>query len=145
MCFSQLIRGLIEPRVSYNSCDRYFGLIEKERKLHEIINDPNHSIDIIKKSKKNYPKFEVTKMQTTDFVTSQELQQLIVNRKVDMHKEKINWLKIRSTKLNRENPFHLYIIYDDEKIREVSIAKKKFLRQISKMFNCRLFIRMAIP
>ena len=50
-------------------------------------------------------------MQTIDFVTSQELKKLIVNWKVDIHKE-----KIRSTKLDREKPFHLHIIYDDEKV-----------------------------
>ena len=44
---------------------------------------------------------------------------------LEIHKEKIKWLKIRSTKLDREKRFHLYIIYDDEKIREVSIAKEK--------------------
>lgn len=109
---------------SYNSCDRNFGLIEKERKLHETVSTPDEWIKIIKETKKNPPIFEVTRMQSSDFFSSNELQKLIVNRKVDVEKEKINWMKIRTIKLDKKNPFFLYILHDDGILHEVSIEKK---------------------
>lgn len=109
---------------SYNSCDRNFGLIEKERRKHEIVNSPDHWIEIINKTKKKEPTFEVTKMRSNDFFTSQELQKLIVNGKVDEKKNKINWLKTRTIKLDKEKPFYLYMVYDDKLQRRVDIGKK---------------------
>lgn len=112
---------------SHNSCDRNFGLIEKERKKHEIVNSPDHWIEIIKGTKKKEPTFEVTKMEPNDFFTSQDLQILIVNRKVD--EKKINWLKTRTIKLDKEQLFYLYMFYDDELLRRVDIRKKNVTPQ----------------
>lgn len=66
---------------SFNSCDQNFGYIEKEQRKYETIYDPDHWVDIIKNTRKTEPKFNVTKMEAKDFFTSQDLQQVITNRK----------------------------------------------------------------
>lgn len=109
---------------SFNSCDQNFGYIEKESRKIEIINDPDHWIDIIKNTRKTEPKFIVTKMKTSDFFSSQDLQQQIVNRKIDINKDKINWLKARTITHDKEQLFDLFLKFDDELLRRVHIGKK---------------------
>lgn len=66
---------------SYNSCDRFFGIIEKHRKTVAEIYTPNDWINLIGNAKKNEPNFTVYNTQAADFVSSMNLQAMIVNRK----------------------------------------------------------------
>lgn len=109
---------------SYNACDRCFGLIEKERKKHEVIPTPNAWIQIISDSKKSEPKFTVIAMQTEDFFSSFPLHQLIVNRKHDTDKKKVNWLKIRSMCYKKQSPFIIEMRNEENEIQKVNLKKK---------------------
>lgn len=51
---------------SYNSCDRSFGTIEKEKRTEHLFIPP-HWYDVMKKAKKSHPKFQVIEMKNTDF------------------------------------------------------------------------------
>lgn len=110
---------------SYNACDRCFGLIERERKKHEVIPTPNAWIQIISDSKKSEPKFTVNTMQTEDFFSSFSLQQLIVNRKHDMEQKKVNWLKIRSMCYKKKSCFIIEMRNENNEIQNVDLRKKK--------------------
>ncbi|XP_030761220.1 uncharacterized protein LOC115886267 [Sitophilus oryzae] len=110
---------------SYNSCDRNFGLIERERKKFDDIETPEKWIQIIQNSKVKEPKFQVTKMEKEHFFTSKELESMIVNRKTDVFKQKINWLKIRQIRHDKEKLFDLCLKHDnDQELRCVNIARK---------------------
>lgn len=84
------------PGHSYNSCDRSFGVIERERKKSCNIFTPNDWVELIKNSKKSEPKFHVTVIRKNYFFSCLELQSLIVNRKKNTEKVKINWFGFRS-------------------------------------------------
>lgn len=109
---------------SYNSCARSFGVIEKERKKSCNIFTPNDWVELIKKSKKSEPKFHVTVMQENDFFSCHELQSLIVNRKKNAEKMKINWFGFRSILYDKDKPFQIEFKCDDEKNQIISIKKK---------------------
>lgn len=111
---------------SYNSCDRCFGLIERQKNITEQIFIPQHWINIMHQAKKNEPKFTVIEMKREDFFSSKNLETIITNRKISVSKDKVEWLKIRKIVNNRSNPFKLtvYMHCDryDQPI-EVSISK----------------------
>lgn len=109
---------------SYNSCDRSFGTIEKASKKSSDIHTPSDWIELIKKSKKSEPLFRVIAMHKMDFVSSAQLQLLIVNRKKDMDGEKINWFNFRTISYSRNEPFILTIMNDDEGVQKICLSKK---------------------
>lgn len=110
---------------SYNSCDRCFGLIEKHRKTTTDIFTPNNWVDLIKTSKRSEPKFNVELMHGHDFVSSTELQTMIVNPKKTANGTKINWFHIRSMKYRRDEPFNLNIFSTEGDSHVVDIQKEK--------------------
>lgn len=103
---------------SFNSCDRSFALIERDKKLYEIISTPDDWIQIIRNSKKLEPKFSVTKMEMNNFFSSKQLQQLI-----DIGNTKINWLDIRSMKYDINSPFTIFIENDLKEKYTVNFKK----------------------
>lgn len=112
------------PGHSYNSCDRSFGVIEKERKKSCNIFTPNDWVELIKNSKKSEPKFHVTVMQENDFISCHELQPLIVNRKINTEKMKVNWFGFRSILYDKDKPFQIDFKCEDGKNQTISIQKK---------------------
>lgn len=93
---------------------------------------PNDWFDLITNAKKTEPKFTAIMMTAVDFYSSTTLEQLIVNRKKDNEKNKINWLKFRSIKYIKENLFVLLI--NDSACLDI---KKKNIRE-SEFANCNM-------
>lgn len=94
---------------SYNSCDSSFGIIERQRKSSEIVFIPQHWNNIISQAKKTEPKFTVVDMLTEDLFSCANLEKIIVNRKISINNNKINWLNIQTIINKRSNPFYLMI------------------------------------
>lgn len=92
---------------SYNSCDRCFSLIEKRKKFVENVYTPNGWINLIQDSKKSEPKFHITVMLPEDFLSSDVLEKLIVNRKKNLQKLPINWFEFRVIRYLKEQPFQI--------------------------------------
>lgn len=88
--------------------DSDFSDIESELKRLRRLYTPDNYINIMRSCRKKKP-FIVTKMETNDFFSVEEIEKNIVNRKVTEEKEKINWLHIRSIKLDKDEPFYLFI------------------------------------
>lgn len=76
-----IVREFFISGHSYNSCNRCFGAIEKQRKATEEIFVPAHWENVVRVAKKRDPKFEVVHMTRNDFYSSQDILNLIVNRK----------------------------------------------------------------
>lgn len=110
---------------SYNSCDRSFGLIEKQKQITENIYIPEHWINVIEQSKKNVPKFVVIQMSKHDFFSSKPLEELITNRKKSKMGEKINWLNVQKIIYEKFSPFMLdFVNYGAEVPITISLQKK---------------------
>lgn len=120
---------------SYNSCDRSFGLIEKERKKSGEIYAPCQWFDLIKTTRKSEPKFKVTMMTGSDFVSSAELKTVIGNCKISTNGVKINWHDIRQMKYRRDEPFALCVLCDAGGTYTISIKKKHFEAESLAMCN----------
>lgn len=118
---------------SYNSCDRCFGMIDKQRKATQDMFLPKHWENVVRVAKKNDPKFEVVHMERVDFYSSQKLLDLIVNRKVSSENVKINWHKIESIKNIKDKPFAMYIKqFQNASEMQVNLHKQGVLQR---MFN----------
>lgn len=122
------------PGHSYNSCDRCFGIIEKAKKMSSDLFIPDHWLNLIKEAKKSEPKFEVLKMGTENFFSTNELLQYIVNRKLDVDKRKINWLTFRSIQYSKSNSFKLIVNNDTV----ISLQKKSLHEYLFKKSNMKL-------
>lgn len=110
---------------SYNSCDRSFGLIEKQKQLTETIMLPEHWINIMKQAKKNEPKFVVVEMTKDDFLSSRPLEDQIINRKKTTSGEKINWLNVQKIIYEKFSPFMLdFVNYGTDSPITISLQKK---------------------
>lgn len=113
------------PGHSYNSCDRCFGLIEKQKKQTENIFWPQHWANLIRRAKKNDPKFVVTELSEDDFFSCNPHENLIVNRKKTQNNEKINWFTIRKIVNEANDPFTIYLEIDgDSNTKSIDISKK---------------------
>lgn len=117
------------PGHSYNSCDRCFALIEKEKKVTSEVYVPEHWMNIVRHAKKKEPKFDVIQMCANDFFSSDCLLNLIVNRKVNSDNIKINWFDFDEIKNIKDKPFILFIKERKNLNRfvEVHIYKKNIL------------------
>lgn len=116
---------------SYNSCDRCFGIIDKQRKTTEDIFLPIHWENIVRAAKKRDPKFEVVHMTANDFYSSQKLLDLIVNRKISCENEKINWHKIEFIKNIKHKPFTIFIKqFQTDYEMQVNLHKKDVLQHM---------------
>ena len=83
-------------------------------------------INVMRNCRRKKP-FDVTLMETSDFVGCSKMENHIVNRKVDTSGNKTNWMRIREIMLKREDPFKLYIKSDhnDEAYVTVDLRKKQ--------------------
>lgn len=116
---------------SYNSCDRCFGIIDKQRKVTQDIFLPKHWENVVRIAKKKEPTFEVVRMTKYDFYSSKKLLDLIVNRKVTDANIKINWHQIESIKNIKDKPFVLNIkqFQSDDELK-VNLHKKDVFQQM---------------
>lgn len=92
---------------SYNSCDRCFGLIERQSKITENIFTPSHWVETIRQAKKTNPQFVVNEMRKNDFVSSKPLEKMITNRKKSTAGNRISWNRFQSIIHDKKNPFIL--------------------------------------
>lgn len=110
---------------SYNSCDRSFALIEKQKKITENIYVPEHWVNVIKQAKKNEPKFVVIEMSKDDIFSSKPLEALITNRKKTTSGEKINWLNVQKIIYEKYSPFMMdFVNYGADNVITISLQKK---------------------
>lgn len=110
---------------SYNSCDRSFALIEKQKQITESIYLPEHWINVIKQAKKTDPRFVVIEMKKNDFHSSKPLEEQITNRKKTTSGEKINWLNVQKITYERYSPFMLdFVNYSSDCTITISLQKK---------------------
>ena len=110
---------------SYNACDRQFGTIKQAAKLYENIETPDRWFNIIKNAKQKPPPFTMTKMGMEDFICVSELSKVITNRKIDVDKMKVNWLKIRKITYDREQPTFIFAFDNSYKQQRIDIKKRK--------------------
>lgn len=94
---------------SYNSCDRCFGLIEKQKRVTSEIFAVEHWVELISRAKKNEPFFKVERMKSNMFFSTEQLEKRITNRKVDVNGIKINWHDIKQIVNRKNDPFSLEI------------------------------------
>lgn len=117
---------------SYNSCDRSFGLIEKQKQVTETIYLPEHWVNVMKQAKKNEPKFVVVEMQKNDFFSSRPLEEQITNRKKTTSGEKINWLNVQKIIYEKFSPFMLdFVNYGTDSKISISLQKKSSTEDFS--------------
>lgn len=121
---------------SYNSCDRCFGVIERQKKITDMIYVPQHWLNIIKQAKKSEPKFKVIEMSREDFFSCKRLELITTNRKKSLNKDKVEWLKIQKIVYNRLTPFNMKI-YKHGSIEpiEVSLKKRGKMNELSTFEN----------
>lgn len=110
---------------SYNGCDRCFGLIEKHKKITELIFTPDHWANIIAQAKKNKPHFTVIKMTKEDFFSSEAIENAFTNRKTTINGEKVNWFNMQKIVNDRTNPYVLTVErYNNSFPIQVSLRKR---------------------
>ena len=114
------------PGHSFSTCDQDFGIIDREKKYHPYIFLPDDWCTVVENAKKKEPKFVIHKMTSDLFFSSKSLEVNITNRKVNVKNDKVEWLKIRRLKLQREHPKLLFYTYNclEDVFCALDIAKK---------------------
>lgn len=100
----EVVHKFAEPGHSYLQNDSDFGDIEKKLKYHPEIYIPTQWYDIILNARVKKNKFEVVHMKREDFKSMDMLKQNLVNRKKDVNRQKIEWMKIKQMKFRKETP-----------------------------------------
>lgn len=122
------------PGHSYLANDTDFGEIERAMKYQiRMYTLDDFSQMITNCSKKSI----VYNMQKDDFLSTEDLEKNIVNRKTDINGEKISWLKARVIKISKDCPFSIFLKYtheEEEGYKEIDIKKKLRGRQAPELF-----------
>lgn len=121
---------------SYNSCDRCFGLIERQSIITENIFIPSHWIQTIQQAKKTSPQFVVNEMGKKDFVSSEPLEKMIINRKKSTAGIQISWNNFQSIIYDKKSQFILKFkefSQNEAPVIEVSWKKKGIMTNFSKV------------
>lgn len=124
----EIIQKFFTSGHSYNSCDRCFGLIEKQKRVTSEIFSVDHWIQLISRAKKTEPKFEIIEMKSDMFFSTENLEKIIVNRKKNVFGEKINWHYIMEIRNDKINEFFLHIRQKNHETEEiVDLAKRNIV------------------
>lgn len=107
--------------------DSDFSDIECALKTVQRLYTPGDYISIMESCRKRKP-FIVTEMSHKDFFGVANLEKSITNRKTATNGEKINWLKIRSIRIEKKDPFILKIKQNDFASPEETVNIKKSVR-----------------
>ncbi len=83
--------------------DSDFGDFECALKQHEKVYTDVQYVKIIENSRVDN-KFEVNRMSSQDFLSINEMERRITNRKVDINKQKISWLQTHEILLDKDQP-----------------------------------------
>ena len=111
---------------SFSSCDRAFGLVEKQKKYFPDIYVPEHWNNVILAARKKKP-FEIVEMKRDDFISTKALETNITNRKIGVDRSKVEWLKIQWILYNKSHPFSMFFKYSNEPevlFTEVNFSKR---------------------
>lgn len=88
--------------------DTDFSKIESQLKYHDRIYTAEEHSNVIKSCKKKKP-LEVYKMKTNDFLSTKKIEKKIVNRKIFVTKNKVNWLKTKEILIEKEKPYSIFM------------------------------------
>lgn len=104
--------------------DSEFGDFECSLKTYERVYTDKQYMKIMRNCRiKN--KFQVNRLSSDDFFSVQKLEELIVNRKMDVNKQKINWMETHEILLEKSHPniIKMKRKFKDE-FQSVDIAKR---------------------
>lgn len=127
-----IIQKFFIPGHSYNSCDRCFSIIEKQRKVTSEVYVPRDWFNVVRIAKKKVPRFEVIEMTQSDFLSSNSISKLIINRKITTTNTKINWLNIDVIENKKVEPFKIYVKDKNNSLQchEVNLHKNNVTKQM---------------
>ena len=80
------------PGHTFLPIDQDFGLVEKNKRYHSKVFVPKDWMKVIESAKKREPKFVVTRLAESDFISTKKLEESTVNRKLMPVDRKIHWL-----------------------------------------------------
>nr|CAH7737891.1 unnamed protein product [Callosobruchus chinensis] len=115
----------LESGHSYLANDTDFGVIERALNKQVRLYTLNDFKEVVINCKKN-KKFIVEIMEKEDFYSIQGIERQICNRKVDINKDKISWLKAKEIMIQKSNPHAIYFkeSHDTETaFKELDISK----------------------
>lgn len=120
---------------SYNICDTDFGSVENAIKKKQEVFTPTDVLDVMKTCRQKTP-FDVTGMNTEDFLSVEHLIKNVTLRSVDGNtKTKVSWLSTHEIILERGRPYQLLMNYDVTK-DEVSSSYCNVLKLAELIFIC---------
>ena len=105
--------------------DSHFGDVECALKSQQRVYTDQDYINIMRACR-NKNKFIVNKITREDIVSVINLERAITNRKVDINKQSISWLKTHEIVLKKDKPYVLFMKNNikDETYAQVDIEKK---------------------
>lgn len=108
--------------------DSEFGDFECALKRHERVYTDRVYIEIMEECRTEN-KFEVKQMSSQDFFSIKKMEEVVTNRKVDVNKQKINWLQTHEILFDK---FNSNIIKLKRKIDDdfQSVSIEKAIRQV---------------
>lgn len=115
----------LESGHSFLINDTDFGLIERALKQQVRIYTLNDFHSIIEGCKTRN-KFVVQQMKCDDFFSIEDIAKKIINRKLSVDNEKVNWLKAKVIRFIKEKPFSIFFKYthtEGNDFQEVDISK----------------------
>ena len=95
---------------SYLPNDRDFGSIEKASRRTQHVFVPEDWCVLVERARQRNP-FTVKRMETCDFLSIESVRSLIVHRKVNTQKQKVEWLNIRWLQICADHPFQVRYRY----------------------------------
>ena len=95
---------------SYLPNDRDFETIEKASRHTQHVYVPEDWCVLVERARQRNP-FTVKQMATSDFVSIENVRSLIVYRKTNTQKQKVEWLNIRWLQISADHPFQVRYRY----------------------------------
>lgn len=98
----------LHPGHSFLPNDSDFGDIESALKYQQRLYTPEDYIAVMQKCRKKNPLI-VHRMNRCDFVGTSKMEEIITNRKKDVNKTPVSWLKTRVIEIKKANPFSIFM------------------------------------
>lgn len=130
------------PGHSFLPNDSDFGDIESALKLQQRLYTPEDYMTVMEKCRKKNPLI-VHRMHHVDFVGTSKMEDIITNRKKDVRKTPVSWLKTRVIEITKNTPFSIFMKQSlDGETVEVDIYKKP---QRGRPSSIKTFNELCVP